>query len=317
MPAVSIRQRFAELSTRTAAGPGWEQEDGADPARGRSSCSRGFTLIELLVVIAVIGVLVALILPAVQQAREAARRTQCRNNLKQIGLALHNYHDQHSVFPMGSGNTSGVSAWGFLMFLMPQLDLQTVYHTVDFDNPSCCNEILSLQNATPPRPDPTSQPLPILFCPSDPNAGRTELSGGGASFPCGKLHPGNYLGVSGDRSALCSAVTHGRGMLYSVSSSRFRDVSDGTSNTVFVGERDLPDNLSYGWLLCGGAECEQYLSTRFAPTRKSHLSFGSWHDDGLFFLFVDGSVRFVNGSIDLPTYRSLGTRDGGEVIGAF
>lgn len=275
-----------------------------------------FTLIELLVVIAVIAVLIALLMPAVQQAREAARRSQCQNNLKQIGLALHNYHELHGVLPMGSGNNTGVAAWGYAMFILPQLDLANVYNTVNFQNPSCCNEILALQGASPPKPNPTSQPLSVLLCPSDPKAG-TSLVSGGSTFPCGKVHPGNYLGVSGSVNDFCTYTTSGNGTLYSISSSRLRDVRDGTSTTMLVGERGIPGNLVWGWVLCGGAECEQYLSTELAPARNSSMRFGSWHGETLHFVFADGSVQALNKGLDLGVYRALSTREGNEVVPAF
>jgi type II secretory pathway pseudopilin PulG len=107
---------------------------------------------------AVVALLVALLLPAVQKAREAARSTQCKNHLKQIGLALQNYHDVYSTFPMGSGPAPDRPAWGFTISLFPHLDLANVYNSVDFNTPSCCDEILSLQTAAPAKPD-----QPTLF----------------------------------------------------------------------------------------------------------------------------------------------------------
>ncbi len=277
---------------------------------------RGFTLIELLVVIAIIGLLVALLLPAVQKAREAARRVQCKNHLKQIGLALHNYHDAHSVFPMGSSNPLGNGSWGFLLYLFPYLDQRAAYDSVDFRQSDCCLEVIASQTATPPRPDPTSTFFEVLGCPSDPNSGRMLVSGGVTTF-CGRLHPGNYLGVSGVTLNGCLSNTAGEGMLYTISSRRFRDVVDGTSSTVFVGERTVPDTLEWGWVICGGAECEQYLTMTFTPDRRDPTAFGSWHDGGAHFLLVDGSVHLLSESIDQNTYQHLGTRAGGELVGPF
>ena len=106
---------------------------------GRFRRSRGFTLIELLVVIAIIAVLIALLLPAVQQAREAARRTQCRNNLKQIGLALHNYLSTHTVFPFGKGapyvGAAGYARWSQHAMILPYIDQAPLYNSIDFNNP--------------------------------------------------------------------------------------------------------------------------------------------------------------------------------------
>ena len=104
----------------------------------RSHRTHGFTLIELLVVIAVIGILVSLLLPAVQQARAAARRTQCKNKLKQIGLAIHNYHDVHKTFPMGSTSDQLPGAWGMMAQLLPYLEMSNTYNLIDFEEFGCC-----------------------------------------------------------------------------------------------------------------------------------------------------------------------------------
>jgi prepilin-type N-terminal cleavage/methylation domain-containing protein/prepilin-type processing-associated H-X9-DG protein len=296
---------------------------------GPLASSRGFTLIELLVVIAIIGVLVALLLPAVQQARAAARAAQCKNHLKQIGLALHNYHDAHFVFPMGSG--AGTPAWGYLTHLLPHLDLANAYNSINFENPNCCFELIALQTAVPPEPDPASQPLAVLFCPSDPSANQKLLSGPSGplptSYPCGWMYPTNYLGVSGDTEGTvgCGGIANGNGLLYSLSSTRFRDVQDGSSNSLIVGERGIPNDLGWGWPICGGTECEHYISTErgLSPGATSPsaaavlLHFWSWHDQGAHFLFADGSVHFLSYNVDLGTYKKLSTRAANDVPGAF
>ena len=213
----------------------WTPRSAAMRSRQRN---RGFTLIELLVVMAVIALLVALLLPAVQKAREAARSVQCKNHLKQIGLALHNYHDVYSTLPMGSGPVPDRPGWGFTMSLLPHLDLANVYNTVHFDTPSCCSEIISLQGAVPAKPDPTSQPLGVLFCPSDPNSQRRHDSGGGVSFPCGKLYPGSYLGVSGDEHTGCESQVPGNGLLYYLSSVHFLNYTMDSETYKAVSTRD-------------------------------------------------------------------------------
>lgn len=291
---------------------------------------RGFTLIELLVVIAVIAVLVALLLPAVQQAREAARRSQCRNNLKQVALSLQNYESAHTTFPMGSskpGTASCGGAWGFQIHLMPYLEATTAYDTVDFESQNCCHEIIGLQNAVPAKPDPASFVYEFLTCPSDPNVKRRLQNGTPGACPCGNLYPASYLGVAGDResAAPCSAIYNGNGILYSQSSVRPKDVTDGTSNTFIIGERGIPQDLIWGWVLCGGQECEQYISTHrgLSPGQSASWMTGiverfwSWHPGGVHFAMADGSVQFLSYNADVRTVKALSTRAGDELAGQY
>lgn len=294
----------------------------------RSRIRHAFTLIELLVVIAIIAILIALLLPAVQQAREAARRTQCRNNLKQMVLSLHNYQEAHKVYPMGSAKDGGV-AWGFAMHLMPFLDNANAYNTVDFNNPDCCLEIRALQSSN--QPDPASYIYEYLVCPSDPNNKIALVAGTPGAYPCGNVYPGNYLGVSGDRAAsgTCGSVTDASGatgMLYTRSSTAPRSCTDGLSNTLFVGERGIPQDRVWGWLLCGGQECEHYISTArgLSPGQNATWTtagiaerFWSWHSGGAMFGLGDGSVRMLNYSMDTNLYKALSTRTGGETLGEF
>ena len=230
---------------------------------------RGFTLIELLVVIAVIGILVSLLLPAVQQARAAARRTQCKNNLKQIGLAFHNYHDVHNVLPMGSSSQPPLDgAWGMMAHVLPYLELGNTYQLIDFENSGCCSAVKVLQNATPAQPDPSSTPINVFYCPDDVNANAQLLSGPTGpspnSYDCGLLFPGDYMGVSGttEGSPGCSGIVSGKGTFYSMSTTRFRDFTDGMSQTMIIGERGIPSDLGWGWYLCGGTECEHGFLVR-------------------------------------------------------
>lgn len=298
-------------------------------ARATSPRVRGFTLIELLVVIAVIGILVSLLLPAVQQARAAARRTECKNRLKQIGLAVHNYHDVHQTFPMGSTSETRPGAWGMMAQLLPYLELANTYNLIDFEDFGCCNAVKVLQESVPPRPDPSSNPHTVFFCPDDFNSGRRLRSGplgeNPASYDCGHLFPGNYMGVSGDRGnpvTLCGGVTDGNGAFYSLSKVKFRDFTDGTSNTIIIGERGIPKDLGWGWWLCGGTECEHYISTELGLSPGANVDswngtlrrFWSWHDGGAHFLLGDGSVRFLSYNMDFNTYREISTRGAGEIV---
>ncbi|HWL08486.1 MAG TPA: DUF1559 domain-containing protein [Planctomicrobium sp.] len=198
----------------------------------------GFTLIELLVVIAIIAILVALLLPAVQQAREAARRTDCKNRLKQIGLALHNYHDTHTLFPSGeivltSACPQAASARrgaSWTVMILPYLDETPRYQLFDFNGTfaNIGNDTTGLTN----EPQQV-RPLPKFQCPSDPNASPAEPNS-------------NYRGVQGgglQSAALCttgdasnSRVFFNNGVLFTNSSMKMRDLTDGSSNTFLVGE---------------------------------------------------------------------------------
>lgn len=291
---------------------------------------RGFTLIELLVVIAVIAVLVALLLPAVQQVREAARRTQCQDHLHNLGVALHNYHGSHKTHPMGSYVSVGLS-WGWAMYLFPFLERNNEYQSVEFNTPDCGAVIKALQAAG--RPNPTSELIEALVCPSDPNGDKQLFSGPTGPLPwsgdAGLLYPGSYLGVAGDKESptWCPAwgIIKGNGILFTNSRVRFADITDGTSTTMVIGERGIPNDLGWGWPVCGGSECEQYTTTerglsagQNAPSSSNILQrFWSWHPGGAHFVMDDNQVRFLSENIDYTTFKRLSTRDGGEIVGAF
>jgi prepilin-type N-terminal cleavage/methylation domain-containing protein len=323
---------------------------------------RAFTLIELLVVIAIIAILIALLLPAVQQAREAARRTQCRNHLKQFGLALHNYHDTHLVFPPGTV----YGLWGWKAFVLPFVELTNMYNVINFaDNIDRTGGRCRGQGAgcytNQHQHDAqdaagilnySSTKKAIYGCPSDPRA--QEAYDGTL-----KTVSGSYLGVAGNHSsttrctspdmipntrfritfppghaacgssnpyvAECPGVPNrDNGVLWFASSTDIGDITDGTSNTLMVGERAIDPNKSWGWDATG-TECDQWIGTGDvmrapAPTDNpsNSIHFNSHHPGGAHFLRGDGSVHFVSYNIDfLNVFRGLGTANGGEVLGDF
>lgn len=222
-----------------------------------------FTLIELLVVIAIIAILIALLLPAVQQAREAARRTQCRNNLHNIGLALHNYLDVHGSFPSGTVatyDTNNVTAlanfesWGWPALILPYLDQASVHNQLDVTGRSLRAAIEAVFAAGGNSAlDTAFPPLPVFQCPSDrtgprlQNGMRRTHFNGGANGPTNSWrpptlnYPGNHGGLAGDlRVPDDTTDRHPFGLLYTGSSVKMRDIIDGSSNTFLVGEREYP-----------------------------------------------------------------------------
>jgi prepilin-type N-terminal cleavage/methylation domain-containing protein len=303
----------------------------------------GFTLIELLVVIAIIAILVALLLPAVQQAREAARRSACKNNLKQIGLALHNYHEAHACFPFGWGGTtpaSGSPGYSAISQVLPFLDQSPLYALIDFERP--LND--------PANNNPRRQELTVLRCPSDFD--NPQPQAGGAT---------NYYGNKG--SGILWQSPDQSGLFVYRKCLHFRDIVDGASNTAAFAERLLTDGnngqlnpesdvfLSFGdpadqdeaiqmcnavdinnlanqfpifmgapWM--NGQHCYLHVnvpnqrSCGFYPT-KATMPPSSHHVGGVHMLLADGSTRFVNENIDLQTWRAIGTRYGKEPIGAY
>lgn len=269
--------------------------------RGPTAHRRGFTLIELLVVIAIAAILVALLLPAVQSAREAARRSQCSNRLKQWGLALHNYHEQHSVFPMGKVNTRH---WTFRAMLLPQLEQESLYALVDFDhNPHCFDFAVTAAE------NPADDRLDFYYCPSDPHANRIF------SGFLGDHTPGSYVGVSGDDPG------RRNGVFYVNSSIGFPSLVDGSSNTLLMGERGIPQALNIGWMLCGSTQ-DAFIDTGVGlvpgtPDGTHNDHFWSWHHGGGYFLFGDGRTRFLSETTDHATIQALSTRDGNEDVADF
>jgi len=304
---------------------------------------RGFTLIELLVVIAIIAVLVALLLPAVQQAREAARRTQCKNNLKQLGLAMHNYHDVTQRFPIGAMSGSGSSSGGgnggstsgyvWVRYILPYLEQQNMLNNWNEDiayNTGVNNPIIKTT-------------IPAFFCPSDPhfkawnNVYNYNYAVNYGNTTVGATNP--YNGVTWlEGTFRYSGGTTGY-------ASRIGDIIDGTSNTLLMSEvragqtaNDLrgliwyvphtgfttfygpnsssPDNMG-SW--CNTTVQAAALLDNFpcSSTGTTLFSSRSRHVGGVQSLMTDGAVRFVSQNINLNIWRGLSSRAGHETIGEF
>ena len=290
--------------------------------------SRGFTLIELLVVIAIIAVLIALLLPAVQQAREAARRSQCKNSLKQIGLALHNYHDNHNGFPQGwigvnaSGQpyVDGGNGWGWAARILPQMDQAPLFNSINFSLPMT-NAVHAAARVTP---------LPIYRCPSDIGDAVWTItdSGGNALL---QLASANYVGSFGI-SDVDNCVGQpapfrcaGEGALFHNSFVRMADFTDGTSSTFLAGEHKTNITLDWHSTWLGVVPNGKYAYVRILGTAdhtpnhpSNHIDdFSSHHVGGAHFVMGDGSVRFVSTNISNVVFAGLATRNGGEVVSDF
>jgi prepilin-type N-terminal cleavage/methylation domain-containing protein len=290
----------------------------------RHSRSRGFTLIELLVVIAIIAVLIALLLPAVQQAREAARRTQCKNNMKQLGLALHNYHDTSLVFPVGGfwqgANIGTGLSWN--VGILPYIDQAPMYNQFNF-------------NATT-NSDPTNLAIalrspPGFYCPSGKLEKSTNEQSGGQF--CNSTHYYGIMGPKGTNPKTAALYklddsilpSHGgfsqQGMMPRQACRRMADVTDGTSNTLALGEISWIGTGAYrAWIRgCDSAPCgstkninNAMNSTIYSGANFNDVSFGSQHVGGAHFLNADGSVIFLSQNIDMGVYRSMASIDGGD-----
>jgi prepilin-type processing-associated H-X9-DG protein len=298
-------------------------------------------LIELLVVIAIIGALIALLLPAVQAAREAARRAQCSNNLKQIGLAMHNYHASHDVFPPGYITLTLTPAldspetgpgWGWGTMLLNNLEQPALYNTVNFSLPIT---------------DPASQTvrtvaLSVFLCPSSTGAiGPITLRDAKGTILVSDLSAGQYVASAGQWE-IEEFPAQNNGVFYRNSHNGLRDILDGSSATLMAGERsrNLADASWVGiipfsqvctnpnWKVQG---CETAAVLTLAhtgpspnqlwvdvPNYKAAQADDYWslHPGGCNFLFCDGSVRFIKETIDPRIFSFLSTRAGGEVISA-
>jgi prepilin-type N-terminal cleavage/methylation domain-containing protein/prepilin-type processing-associated H-X9-DG protein len=282
---------------------------------------RGFTLIELLVVIAIIGVLIGLLVPAVQKVRAAAARLQCLNNLLQVGLALQNYHDTARAFPPGyisnydaAGNDTG-PGWGWASLILPHMEQQNLYAGIRFDQP-----IESTVNSSA-----RVMPIKSYVCPADgapPTWAATRYNAAG--IPVAKvcdMASANYVGVFG----VTEPGVDGEGVFYRNSRVRIADIADGTSLTIVVGERAQLLGPATWVGAVTGAELFPYNSSNMvlghtgasngpvAPVEVNNFS--SRHAGGVQFLFADGHVQFLGSSVSQAVYQALSTRAGGEPVG--
>jgi prepilin-type N-terminal cleavage/methylation domain-containing protein/prepilin-type processing-associated H-X9-DG protein len=330
---------------------------------------RGFTLIELLVVIAIIAVLIALLLPAVQQAREAARRTQCKNNLKQMGLALHNYHDVYNMFPPG-GIASSAGGWGasWYMRILPYVDQAPVFNRLTFSGVHYGWAYTGTAEGNANGQVLRGAKFTFALCPSSPmdpianndipvtNAQYYGISGttdgNGFTNPAGSLK--NCCTCCGNQGG--TGLLSGVGMLVPARGVGLSDATDGSSNTIVVGEasmfviasgttsRTRQVNGAHGIMMGtpnlqtverGGSfeRCYNLTTVRYSPNAPVIDNNASWpgvdwnfgsnnplnsaHTGGVHVLMADGSTRFISDNIDMFNLRKICSRNDGLVATDF
>jgi prepilin-type N-terminal cleavage/methylation domain-containing protein len=302
--------------------------------------SRGFTLIELLVVIAIIAVLIALLLPAVQQAREAARRSQCANNLHQLVTAMHNYESSYGTFPPGStgpmvGDSNFPSGWSdprvgsccpyghfsWASMILPQIDATNVFNLINFNVPAYAysfsesGTVYTAQGNAANMVAANSMPS-VLTCPSVPRAQPTTQQ--------------KDYGINGGTGGCCPErnQTGMDGIAFVNSRVRFRDIPDGTSSTFMFLE--LAHTQNHSWLdqntgsnafLFVHHPSEGYVDASSVDIPDTHVynnrAAGGNHTGGVQTIFADGHLRFISDNINMTVYTSMFSRAGSEVVGDF
>jgi len=292
----------------------------------------GFTLIELLVVIAIVAVLIALLLPAVQAAREGARRAACQNNLRQIGLALHNYHSTNNTFTIGyvawtNSNTNVTSpGWGWASALLPELEQQPLYSATNFALPIEDPSNLTTRTTS----------LSVFVCPSDRFTSLFTVNNA-QDQPIAEAETNSYAGNYGRDMKIATYPDTGNGMLMRNHAYGIRDITDGSSETFIVGERGAiltrtpwAGDINNGVIVVTPGSPSQSTRTKTAPVetlaradtnggKSTDLFFDpddfySPHLSGIHFLRCDGSVLFIKSSISASVYGSLCSRNLGEIV---
>lgn len=313
---------------------------------------RGFTLIELLVVIAIIAILVALLLPAVQQVREAARKAQCQDHLHNLGVGLHNYHDSYRTLPPGSialQNAGGTQdfghGWTWHASILPQIELKPLYDAIQGPD-GMGNELGGVGSS---RQDLAGgSDLDIFACPSNPDVKGKPQKNLVYSTSNYNGFMGTRIGNGNDDCYNGSSLTtpahlrndpwgcmNGNGVFYINSSVEFKDVVDGASNTIMIGE--VIDSGGDALLPGGAGSDRKYIFSGGAdsnpPTEMSEYliaaesndpinggaeeATGSYHPGGAQFFMGDGVVRFISENVHMPTYQAIATRNGGEIVGRY
>ena len=344
--------RFSHRRSRAPWWRGSRRRDVIVCRQGVGLAVNGFTLVELLVVIAIIGVLMALVLPAVQAAREVSRRSSCGNNLKQLGLALHQFHDAYQQLPPGRGGPAPL-VFSPQAHLLPFVEANGLYSKLNLDSSPTNLVIAGVPYSGTANAAAASEAVGLLQCPSDPASGRVPGSTFGGT---------NYVASSGSGTVNNGSLVRADGVFFLTSAVRFRDLLDGTSHTVAFSERTLGSGVALGtstpfdnlyilelgsgvdvsvgncatqgtgswysqrsakWILGNyGNTLYNHFYTPNSTTwdcmnlaqQKGFLSARSYHPGGVQVLLCDGSVRLVTDSIDASLWRGNATRAGREFV---